>query len=236
MEIVFIGVNSAYPTKHSDTVTILLNRKYLIDCGTAAERELRRLGYNPMKLKEIYISHLDADHWLGLPNLLSTYHFLKKKIKIYGPKGIKKLVNNICKLLNIDNNFEVDNLKEKNLGDFKIKPFKNLHHGESYGFEIHTKKGKKIIISGDTRPLIFENYQNVDILIHEATFLEKHKDLAIKTNHSTVKEAIELGYRINAKKIILYHFSPRYSFEEIKNEASNKRVIVAKSNSKFVFD
>lgn len=236
MEIIFIGVSSAYPTYYSDTVTILLNRKYLIDCGTAAERELRKFGYNPMKLKEIYISHLDADHWLGLPNLLSTFSFLKKTVKIYGPEGIKNLINNICKLLNIDNNFEVNNLEEKQLEDFKLKPFENLHHDESYGFELITKKGKKIIISGDTRPLIFENYSNVDVLIHEATFLERDKELAIKSNHSTVKEAVELGYRINAKKIILYHFSPRYKLEDIEKEARYRRVILAKSNSKFVFN
>lgn len=217
---VLIGINSAYPTEISDTVSVLIEERYLIDCGTAAEREMRRFGYNPLKLREIYLSHLDADHWIGLPNLLSTFAFFKKRIKIYGPKGSEELVNKICNMLKIED-FPVQEIKEneyyKPRGDLCFIPFKTYHHGENYGYVIKTKK-KKIIYSGDTLPHLYNEYKHSDILLHEATFLDRDEEVALRTGHSTVRQAIEISRKAKVNKLILYHFSPRYEMSEVESE------------------
>ncbi|WP_346859779.1 ribonuclease Z [uncultured Draconibacterium sp.] len=59
-------------------------------------------------------------------------------------------------------------------------------------------------------PPISEFINGVDLLYHEATFLEKLKDLAEKTLHSTAKQAAEMARLANAKKLLIGHFSARF--------------------------
>jgi len=52
--------------------------------------------------------------------------------------------------------------------------------------------------------------KGVDMLYHEATFLSDNQELAIKTGHSTAKEAANIAALAGVKKLILGHFSSRY--------------------------
>lgn len=62
--------------------------------------------------------------------------------------------------------------------------------------------------------------KGVDVLYHEATFLESEKKLAPKTKHATAKEAATIAKEANVGKLILGHFSTRYkSLELFKEEA-----------------
>ena len=53
--------------------------------------------------------------------------------------------------------------------------------------------------------------KGVDLLYHEATFLEKHADLAMKTKHSTAFQAAKIAAAANVKALLLGHYSSRYS-------------------------
>ncbi|WP_264524562.1 ribonuclease Z [Flavobacterium sp. N502536] len=62
--------------------------------------------------------------------------------------------------------------------------------------------------------------KDVDVLYHEATFLESEAALAQKTLHSTAKEAATIALKANAKQLILGHYSTRYDgIERFKEEA-----------------
>ena len=62
--------------------------------------------------------------------------------------------------------------------------------------------------------------ENVDVLYHESTFLESEDGLALKTLHSTAKEAARIALKANAKQLILGHYSTRYeSISLFKEEA-----------------
>jgi ribonuclease Z len=52
--------------------------------------------------------------------------------------------------------------------------------------------------------------QNVDLLYHEATFTEELKNWAKKTWHSTAADAARMAKLVNAKQLIIGHFSARY--------------------------
>jgi ribonuclease Z len=62
--------------------------------------------------------------------------------------------------------------------------------------------------------------ENVDVLYHESTFLESEDGLALKTLHSTAKEAARIALKANVKLLILGHYSTRYdSITVFKEEA-----------------
>lgn len=52
--------------------------------------------------------------------------------------------------------------------------------------------------------------KNVDLLYHEATFLDQDKKLAKLTGHSTTKQAAEFASKANVGKLLIGHFSSRY--------------------------
>lgn len=83
-------------------------------------------------------------------------------------------------------------------------------------------KPKSYAFCTDTafHPPIAEVINGVDLLYHEATFLEDLRPLAEKTLHSTARQAAEMAKRCNATKLLIGHFSSRFKrLEEFKNEA-----------------
>lgn len=63
--------------------------------------------------------------------------------------------------------------------------------------------------------------KDVDVLYHESTFLESEAPLALKTLHSTAKEAAKIALKANAKHLVLGHYSTRYDgIERFKEEAA----------------
>ncbi|GIO07143.1 hypothetical protein J31TS6_31710 [Brevibacillus reuszeri] len=76
--------------------------------------------------------------------------------------------------------------------------------------------GRKIVFSGDTMPCqsVLELAEGADLLVHEATYADKDQDLAVRSGHSTAKEAAEIGKKAGIKMLCLTHFSPRYEDEE----------------------
>lgn len=73
--------------------------------------------------------------------------------------------------------------------------------------------GPKIVYIPDTRPIdnFPDGFQNPDCLIHEAMFLEEHRDHAEKKMHSTAREAAEVARRLGAEQLLLTHRSQRYN-------------------------
>lgn len=52
--------------------------------------------------------------------------------------------------------------------------------------------------------------KGVDLLYHEATFLEKEIERAIFTKHSTTKDAATIAKKAEVKKLMIGHYSSRY--------------------------
>tara|TARA_Y100000385_G_scaffold94396_2_gene97578 strand:+ start:2743 stop:3654 length:912 start_codon:yes stop_codon:yes gene_type:complete len=85
------------------------------------------------------------------------------------------------------------------------------------------KKARSYAYCSDTMP----NESNLDVLnevnimYHEATFVNQHKARAKSTMHSTAEQAATFAKKAKAKKLILGHFSNRYLDTDIhKKEAS----------------
>jgi len=57
---------------------------------------------------------------------------------------------------------------------------------------------------------IIDIIKNVDLLYHEATFLDELLPRAIQTNHSTTKQAALIAKKAHVGKLIIGHYSSRY--------------------------
>lgn len=87
------------------------------------------------------------------------------------------------------------------------------------------KVGKIIAIGGDTRKCdsLKRLAKDANILIHEATFLDKDRDLAFEHFHSTALEAAKTAKECNVKVLFLNHISSRYceSIDDLLREAKS---------------
>jgi len=76
------------------------------------------------------------------------------------------------------------------------------------------RKGRRVAYCLDTSPC--ENAEKLaseaDVLIYDGTFFsDEHQTLARRTGHSTWREAAELARKTGVKRLVLTHFSPRYT-------------------------
>ena len=73
-------------------------------------------------------------------------------------------------------------------------------------------KNKSYAYCSDTTyyPSIIEKISHVDLLYHESTFLEKDKEKAKLTMHSTAIDAAKIARDARVNKLIIGHFSSRY--------------------------
>ncbi|MBK5280352.1 MAG: ribonuclease Z [Bacteroidia bacterium] len=74
------------------------------------------------------------------------------------------------------------------------------HHSYSYAYCSDTAYTEQIT----------EQIRGVDLLYHEATFMEQEKDKATETKHSTARQAAAQAKKAGVEKLIIGHFSARY--------------------------
>jgi ribonuclease Z len=275
MKLTILGYNSAVPTVRTNPTSQLLeccNQHFLIDCGEGTQVQLRKAKVKFTRINTIFISHLHGDHVFGLIGLISSFHLLgrSESLNIYGPKGIKKLIETQLMITESSPHFDInffeltslnseliyeDNelcvwtiplnhriytngflFKEKmkprrlNMDVIKFNPEIEVcdYHNLKLGKDFITESGDIIkneyltlppqhsysyAFCSDTKysPNIIPLIKGVDILYHEATFLNDLKELASKTGHTTAHQAAEIARMANVKVLILGHFSNRYT-------------------------
>jgi len=87
--------------------------------------------------------------------------------------------------------------------------------------------GRIVTILGDTQPCDYslQLALDADVLVHEATFAEQKKDLAVAYDHSTAKDAARTAKEARAGALILTHISSRYQKEEAEQLAEEAKEI-----------
>lgn len=194
-----------------------------------AHKDLQELIYHQLKVSgswidfKIHYNHLPSDSRVILddPKLTVTTVPLNHRIPCCGfifkekPHPRKLLMEMVEK-----HNVPVHLFKGIKEGDgFTTKTGKIIPNEEltdeaprprSFAYVTDTKYKEDIV------PLI----KNVDLLYHESTFTEEHKDRALKTHHCTAKEAATIAKLANVGRLLLGHFSVRYkTLEPLLSEA-----------------
>ena len=158
---------------------------------------LRRKGYNL-----IYENRSICIYTFPLKHRIATNGFLfKEKEK---PRHIKREMIDFY-------NIPIRNINEiKNGADFTTPEGEAIANDRlttppnpvrSYAYCSDTAYDESIV------PYI----KGVDVLYHEATFAESELARAIKTGHSTARQAAEIAKLAEVKKLVIGHFSSRYT-------------------------
>jgi ribonuclease Z len=120
--------------------------------------------------------------------------------------------------------------KPRKINKEKLKEGMLLQHIASLktGADVHDEMGNLLYLNSDyTLPSppslsyafcsdtawnenMIEQIREVDLLYHEATFMEEEKEKARETKHSTAAEAAMMAKQCAAKKLLIGHFSARY--------------------------
>jgi ribonuclease Z len=157
MEIIFLGTSGAVPTKKRNLPSLLveyLNEYFLFDCGEGTQRQMLFAKINFMRIDNIFISHLHADHFLGLGGLIQSMDFLErtKVLNIYGPKGMKSTMEHMLSMGTfILDSFSVK-VHEVSSGGlvmegerYKISATKNFHTSNSLAYSFEEKAKRKFL-------------------------------------------------------------------------------------------
>jgi ribonuclease Z len=302
LNLTVLGCYAATPrtiTNPTSQVLEMQNRLFLIDCGEGTQVQLRKNKIKFSRINQIFISHLHGDHCYGLIGLVSTFMSLSRvnDLHIYGPKGIKEIINLQLRLSNSWTNYklifheltskESEVIFEDEKVIVKTIPLKHRVYTNGFLFQEkvgerkldinavqeyeidkcyfqNIKNGKDITLedgriipneklSFDALPpksyafcsdTIFDEsivplIQDVEVLYHEATFLDSEAHLSGKTMHSTAKQAATIALKANAKQLVLGHYSTRYpSIELFREEAQTifQNVLLADDGKFFEFD
>ena len=125
----------------------------------------------------------------------------------------------------------------KRIGDSYNIPFywiDRIKNGEDYESEEGEFVANKLLTSAPPKsysyafcsdtaymPTLKDNVYDVDIMYHEASFLEKHKKRAKETLHSLASDASKQATNCKAQTLVMGHFSARYkNTEAFVDEAS----------------
>ena len=83
-------------------------------------------------------------------------------------------------------------------------------------------RGTKLVVVGDTETTggLSEHVRDADLLVIEATFLERDAAMALEYGHLTAAKSAELAAAAGVRRLVLTHISGLYTDEEILAEAT----------------
>ncbi len=122
---------------------------------------------------------------------------------------------------------QIANLKK---GDDVMDEYGNIRYTNE-SLTLPPRKSRTYAYCSDTafETNIVEQLRHIDLLYHEATFIEEDSSRASDTKHSTAKQAATVAQLAEVKTLILGHFSARYKdlnpiLEEAKSIFANSKL------------
>lgn len=112
MHMVFLGTSSATPTPERGLSSIALLREselMLFDAGEGMQRNFIKAGLGMNKKMKIFISHMHADHSVGLLGLLQTMALQgrQRTIDVYGEPRVEEFLRQNIRIINFGLTFDV---------------------------------------------------------------------------------------------------------------------------------
>ena len=146
LDLLFLGTAGSAPTAARGTSATLVRRggdRLLVDCGEGTQRQLLRSDAGLGDLEDVFLTHLHADHVLGLPGMLKTFALRGREIGItvHGPRGTRVLLDGLRVVvgrltypLRIVELAPGDVLRRDG---YEIRPFGVAHGTGAIGYALH---------------------------------------------------------------------------------------------------
>ncbi len=231
MKIRFLGTSGSGVNLTRNLPAILIDDQILVDCGEGTLQGMLKNHIPITNLRYILLSHLHADHCLGLISLLWKFAFYSQKdpnlkvksIPIYLPWGMKEKLIEI-----LQNTYSTFNkvsyfldirelpvictepvqlqLSQGNTTKYSLEWVQTKHTPICYAYKFQ----KRLVISGDSSPdrKVTKFCAGIHTLIHEATFFDNQGELAHRLNHSTPSDAAKIAHHNSITKLFLTHLPP----------------------------
>jgi ribonuclease Z len=159
LSVTFLGTSAARPTVERNVSAMAVVREgetLLFECGEGTQRQMMRYGVS-FALSEIFFTHFHADHFLGVIGLIRTLGLQARAepMRLYGPKGAKKLLTQALQLgvERVPFAVEIQEVREagekREAGDgrregYEVQVFGTEHGGGSVGYALreHERPGR----------------------------------------------------------------------------------------------
>lgn len=143
--------------------------------------------------------------------------------------------------LNIDavTNYKIDKSQFTNIKNGRDITLENGKQLSNHVLTFDPLPPKSYAFCSDTKykESIIPHIKGVDVLYHEATFLDSEEHLCEKTKHSTAKQAAKIAKLANVGKLVLGHYSTRYkSIVLFREEAETVFTKVELADDGKIFD
>jgi ribonuclease Z len=175
-----------------------------------------------MEVDAIFVTHMHADHYLGIPGLVSAraQEGVRQPAAVWVPPGGEDEMASALGLSGVPEGSgpavrtsAAGAMVE--LGGLRVTPFATRHKGSSLGFRVESlgPGAGSVVYTGDTRPsgATVAAARGADLLIHEATFCEDERARARETAHSTAADAARIAAEAGVARLVLTHLSARYA-------------------------
>ncbi len=203
----------------------------LLDFSASAVHRIAQEKLDWANLDSIWISHFHLDHVGGLaPFLFGTKYAPEpqnrtKPLKIFGPKGLRKLIENFnnandYNLLKQPFPLEIIEIEPLEtfqiLEDTKAVALKTPHTDESCAIHLRDSHDKTLVYSADTGfdKSLGAFARKVDLFVLECSFVE-NKPVKL---HIELAEAIHLIRQADPKKAVLTHLYPEWDTVNFEKE------------------
>lgn len=233
------GSPNAEAERVSSGVAIAIDdQPYLFDCGhgivqrVVQAHEAGVINWDTTDLTRLFVTHLHADHTVGLPDLLFTpwIHGREEPLLAFGPAGLKRMARHI--LLAYEENirehraahpgsergYQIDAREIREGLCFQDERVEvralAANHGDldAFSYKLVAAAGA-VVISGDTKPVpAFADWaRGCDILIHE---VYSSSQFAARPPawqryharvHTSAAELAALAREIRPRLLLLYH-------------------------------
>jgi ribonuclease Z len=145
MDLVFFGTAGSMPTADRSPTALMIRRggeRLLFDCAEGTQRQMLRSNVGLVDLREVFLTHYHADHYLGLPGMLKTFALRGRDvpITIYGPAGLSELFSSLRRIFGkLTYPYELVELTAGDTlerDDYRLATFQVSHGVSSVGYAL----------------------------------------------------------------------------------------------------